>query len=310
MHELYKIDENEIYNASLSASVIYQGYEKKTGTKVAIKELKKNKLKQEYLHEMAKNEFSIQASLCCLSEDSNIVQVKDYFENENAYYLIMEYSEEPDYFEDLLENRYCPVSDEKTLKAFAFDILTGLEECHKNNVIHCDIKPQNFLLFRNNKKLVEIENLGKSLENLENLEDLENKIEICGEEEISQEEELSEDFILKLADFGLAHVIPEGESKAFMQYPCGTFAYVAPEITKVIFISLIFYIRKKKYFFLNKFRIVMWIIQSICGPLASASTKWLLLIFLLLLNNINTAKVLYLFVIVTGMAMILNVLKT
>lgn len=39
--------------------------------------------------------------------------------------------------------------------------------------------------------------------------------------------------LLKLTDFGLAHIIPSGRKKAFMKYKCGTFGYSAPEIGKV-----------------------------------------------------------------------------
>ena len=175
-----------------------------SGLKVAIKELRKERLKEEYLQEMARNEFSIHSYLSKLS--NNIVAVKDYFEDEKAFHLVMEFSEEPDYFEDLLENRYCPVADERTLKAYAFDILTGLKEIHRNNVIHCDIKPQNFLVFRN----------------------------LSEEGETNAEDDIEfEDYYLKITDFGFAHLIPQGNTKVFMKFPCGTFAYTAPEVTKV-----------------------------------------------------------------------------
>ncbi len=202
--KIYKLEEKTIYANSLSPSVIYKGVEVSSGSKVAIKELRKDRLNDESMHEMTKNEFSIHHFMSKIS--NNIVKVKDYYEDEKAYYLVMEFSEEPDFFEDLLENRYCPVSDERTLKAFAFDILTGLKEIHKFNIVHCDIKPQNFLLFKN--------------ENLES-------------ESFSEDDEYFEDYYLKITDFGYAHRIPEGEQKCFMKYPCGTFAYIAPEVTKV-----------------------------------------------------------------------------
>jgi hypothetical protein len=44
----------------------------------------------------------IQQSLSRLSE--NIVKVPDYYEDDFAYTTVMEYSEDPCYFEDLLEN--------------------------------------------------------------------------------------------------------------------------------------------------------------------------------------------------------------
>lgn len=52
--------------------------------------------------EFAKNELIIHYSLSKLS--NNIVNVIDYFEDENSYRLAMEYCEEPNYFEDILEN--------------------------------------------------------------------------------------------------------------------------------------------------------------------------------------------------------------
>lgn len=208
LYENYKIDSKQIYKATLSATEIHVGYERQTGNKVAIKELKKSKLK-DFMQEFAKNELTIHDSMARVS--ANVCKVKDYFEDEKAFYMVMEFSDEPNYFEDMLENRYCPISEEKILKAFAFDILTALKELHKNNIIHCDIKPQNFLLFKN-------ESMNMS-----------NNNSSYGDESII------EDYFLKLTDFGMAHVIPEGCEKAFMKYPCGTFQYTAPEVTKVKF---------------------------------------------------------------------------
>jgi serine/threonine protein kinase len=44
----------------------------------------------------------IQQSLGRLS--NNIVKVADYYEDDNAFTMVMEYSDDPSYFEDLLEN--------------------------------------------------------------------------------------------------------------------------------------------------------------------------------------------------------------
>ncbi len=202
--EFYTIEQKKIYGLSLSPTEVYKGIDKRSGSKVAIKELKKEKLNESFKREMAMNEMVIHDSLSKLS--NNIVQINNYFEDEKAYYLIMEFSEDANYFEEMLENRFCPISDEKTLKAFSFDILTALKEIHKNNVIHCDIKPQNFMPFRN--------------ESSSNMVD----------------ESFTDDYYLKITDFGYAHIIPEGFDKTFMKYPCGTFPYTAPEITKVLLI--------------------------------------------------------------------------
>lgn len=209
LFQIYKRDPSSIYVGNLSPSIIYSGKEVNSGIKVAIKELRKDRLKDQIMFGMVKTEFSIHSYLSKIS--ANIVEVKDYYEDEKAFYLVMEFSEEPDYFEDLLENRYCPVSDERTLKAFAFDILTGLKEIHKYNVVHCDIKPQNFLVFKNLSQ-----EKGEEIQN----ESLDEDVDY-------------DDYYLKITDFGFAHVIPNGQDKVLMKYPCGTFSYMAPEITKV-----------------------------------------------------------------------------
>ncbi len=54
------------------------------------------------MHTFVKNEMTLQYSLCRISE--NIVKVPAYFEDETKYRLIMEYSQDPCYFENMLEN--------------------------------------------------------------------------------------------------------------------------------------------------------------------------------------------------------------
>jgi serine/threonine protein kinase len=95
------------------------------------------------------------------------------------------------------------------------DILIGLNEIHKNNIIHCDIKPQNFLLFYE--------------EESENYSSLNESFDINDQCSVSS---IDTNTFLKITDFGLAHLIPSGQKKALMKVRCGTFGYCAPEITK------------------------------------------------------------------------------
>jgi serine/threonine protein kinase len=83
-------------------------------------------------------------------------------------------------------------------------MINAINEIHKNNIIHSDIKPQNFLLFYE--------------------DDLDRSVDTSTDSYYSS-------VVLKLTDFGLAHP-GEGE-KTFMKYKSGTYSYQAPEICDV-----------------------------------------------------------------------------
>lgn len=91
----------------------------------------------------------------------------------------------------------------------AFDVLTALAELHSIGIIHCDIKPQNFLLFNNT---------GHS------------------------DDSFDENIVLKLTDFGLCHYIDPNTNKSLMVLACGTHGYKAPEVKNVILIKHKYYL--------------------------------------------------------------------
>ncbi len=95
--------EDCIYSQSLTPTSIFQAVDKQSGERVVIKEIKKNKLVASYMHEFAKNELALHYSLSNYTYCENIVKTIDYFENEMAYYLIMECSPEPNFLDELLE---------------------------------------------------------------------------------------------------------------------------------------------------------------------------------------------------------------
>jgi serine/threonine protein kinase len=97
----YKI-EKTIYHDQLSASTILLATDIEHNQTYAIKQISKEKLSNYYMHTFVKNEMTLQYSLCRISD--NIVKVPAYFEDETKYSLVMEYSQDPCYFENMLEN--------------------------------------------------------------------------------------------------------------------------------------------------------------------------------------------------------------
>jgi len=107
-----------------------------------------------------------------------------------------------------LKNKLKQFDNESILKHYALNVLYGLADIHKNNVIHCDLKPDNFLLFTTDP--LDMNNSNDELEDNNFFGEIEEEI-------------------IKLTDFGLSHIISKGNTKTFMKYHCGSFGYSAPE---------------------------------------------------------------------------------
>lgn len=109
-------------------STVYKGYniEKKP---IAIKEYTED-FKHMYIKEVK--------FLKHFSKSDKFVQIIDYFYENNKYYIIMEYIEGTLY--DLF---YQYVFTPKNIKKIIYFILLAVQELHKNNIVHLDLKPQN-----------------------------------------------------------------------------------------------------------------------------------------------------------------------
>ena len=96
----YKITQ-QLYENPLAATKIYVAIDK-DGVQYAIKEIKKEKLKDSFNFELARNELTIHYSLS--KKSSFICNIPEYYENENSYFMLMEYCNNPNYFQYRLEN--------------------------------------------------------------------------------------------------------------------------------------------------------------------------------------------------------------
>lgn len=95
------IFDDKIYSSALAMSTIHL-VKDHDGKKYALKEIRKSRLNQPYQFELARNELSIHYSLSKLTD--NIVKVYNYYEDDHSYFMLMEYSPKPDYFEELFSD--------------------------------------------------------------------------------------------------------------------------------------------------------------------------------------------------------------
>ena len=115
------------------------GINKQTRKKVAIKIMAKMDMNKEDL-ELVKTEIEI-LKIC---QHPNIIHLYEVFENENYFYIIMEYCEGGDLF-SYLEKRRFHIKEEQACHII-HKMLTAIYYLHSYGIIHRDIKPENVLM--------------------------------------------------------------------------------------------------------------------------------------------------------------------
>lgn len=121
----------EFYPAGL---VNRGGGERKVGIFSGEKELEFQKQLERFLQE-ARN-------MALFSKERDIVNVFDYFEDNQTAYIIMEYVEAP-LLKDMLKKRRFSVEE---ASGYMFALLDALEKVHRHSIIHKDISPDNIFL--------------------------------------------------------------------------------------------------------------------------------------------------------------------
>ena len=150
--------------------ITYLSYDTKLEMKVAIKEFYPGKYatrentvtKEVTLHnqeginlEAMKNGAVHEArKLAKLDKYDGIVEVKDYFMDNETSYIVMEYIEGED-LKDYLKRNGGKLSVEQT-KRMMKPVIEALEYVHKMNIIHRDISPDNLMITKDgNMKLID-----------------------------------------------------------------------------------------------------------------------------------------------------------
>lgn len=123
---------------------VYNGKDLRLNRNVAIKVLK-----QEYSND-AKfvSKFRAEAQSVAGLSHPNVVNVYDVGEDENLYYIVMEL------VEGITLKKFIEKKGKLEINeaiGIGIQIAQGIEEAHKNHIIHRDIKPQNIIISREGK---------------------------------------------------------------------------------------------------------------------------------------------------------------
>ena len=100
-------------------------------------------------YEQGKEKYLREARILAKMEKQQvIVGVRDYFEENNTAYIVMEYIE-GDTFTDIVESGRGPIPQEE-LFLLVKPLFGALEALHRNGLLHLDICPDNLMLERTN----------------------------------------------------------------------------------------------------------------------------------------------------------------
>ncbi|KAG5008764.1 hypothetical protein AAZX31_07G022200 [Glycine max] len=159
---------------------VYHARNLNTNESVAIKVIKKEKLKKERLVKQIKREVSVMR----LVRHPHIVELKEVMATKGKIFLVMEYVKGGELFAKVNKGK---LTEDLARKYFQ-QLISAVDFCHSRGVTHRDLKPENLLLDQN--------------------EDL------------------------KVSDFGLSTLPEQRRADGMLVTPCGTPAYVAPEVLK------------------------------------------------------------------------------
>ena len=124
-------------------SIVKLGINKITKEKVAIKILKKKKIKRKEELERIEREINILQKL----EHINVIKIYKINEDEDKYYIFMEFCENGELFHYIVDHKKL---DEEVASFFFYQLINGLEYIHSENIVHRDLKPENLLLGKGN----------------------------------------------------------------------------------------------------------------------------------------------------------------
>lgn len=144
LHQIYRVDQ---FLGEGGPSVVYKGTDLLLGLPVAIKQLKQDDGNQLLKADRFLREARTQARLT----HPHIVAIKAVFENEDGYFIVMEYVDGTDLEHLIRDSKTLPRLPLEQIGEIFGQLLDALYYAHKEGVIHRDIKPANVMLTRDGK---------------------------------------------------------------------------------------------------------------------------------------------------------------
>ena len=118
------------------------GIFKPTREEFAIKVLNKDKIKIKM-----KNSIFKENEIITKFNHINVIYVFQILEDEENFYIIMEYCKHGELFDYIVKNE---VLSEEEASIFFYQLINGIEYIHSKGIAHRDLKPENLLLDENN----------------------------------------------------------------------------------------------------------------------------------------------------------------
>ncbi|XP_029287145.1 NUAK family SNF1-like kinase 2 [Cottoperca gobio] len=111
----------------------------RSGRLVAIKSIRKDKIKDEQDLIHIRREIEIMSSLC----HPHIITIYEVFENKDKIVIVMEYASQGDLYDYICDKRNI---SEREARNFFRQIVSAVHYCHQNGIVHRDLKLENILL--------------------------------------------------------------------------------------------------------------------------------------------------------------------
>ncbi|XP_034391067.1 NUAK family SNF1-like kinase 1 isoform X1 [Cyclopterus lumpus] len=121
---------------------VKKAIERRSGREVAIKSIRKEKIKDEQDMVHIRREIEIMSSL----RHPHIISIYEVFENKDKIVIVMEYASKGELYDYISERRRL---SERETRHFFRQIVSAVHHCHKNGVVHRDLKLENVLLDEN-----------------------------------------------------------------------------------------------------------------------------------------------------------------